>query len=130
MRVTVNSIDTTKDYRAALAEMEDLVDSNPPSRSAEAARMHVLGAMLEAYERIHCPISPPDPIEAIRFRLEQEGLDERALIGVMGTRSRVWEVMNRHRPLSLEMIRALNRTFGIPAASLIGSSDSRRRVSE
>ena len=79
--------------------------------------------LIEAYERIHFPIDPPDPVEAIRFRLEQQGLDPRALIGV---RSRVYEVMHGKRALSLEMIRRLHQRFGIPAEVLIRPSRARR----
>ena len=81
--------------------------------------MEVLVALVEAYEREHHPIDPPDPIEAIRFRLEQLGEDQRALIGVIGSRGRVHEVMNRDRSLSLAMIRRLNEQLGIPAEVLI-----------
>lgn len=82
--------------------------------------------LIEAYERIHFPIDPPDPVEAIRFRLEQQGLDPRALIGVIGGRSRVYEVMHGKRALSLEMIRRLHQRFGIPAEVLIRPSRARR----
>jgi HTH-type transcriptional regulator/antitoxin HigA len=81
--------------------------------------LDVLTTLVEAYERKHFPIDPPDPIEAIRFRLEQQGLDHRALVGVIGGRSRVYEVMHRKRTLSLEMIRRLNKHFGISAEALI-----------
>jgi HTH-type transcriptional regulator/antitoxin HigA len=78
-----------------------------------------LATLAEAYEREHFPIDPPDPIEAIRFRLEQQGLDAHALVGVIGGRSRVYEVMERKRALSLTMIRLLHQRFGIPAEVLI-----------
>ncbi|MGC2494376.1 MAG: transcriptional regulator [Candidatus Binatus sp.] len=87
--------------------------------TAEGDKLDVLVTLVDAYESKHFPIDPPDPIEAIRFRLEQQGLDQAALIGVIGGRSRVYEVMNRKRPLSLEMIRRLNERFGIPAEVLI-----------
>jgi len=87
--------------------------------TAEEDRLDVLATLVDAYESKHFPIDPPDPIEAIRFRLEQQGLDPSALIGVIGGRSRVYEVMQRKRALSLEMIRRLNERFGIPAEVLI-----------
>jgi HTH-type transcriptional regulator / antitoxin HigA len=86
----------------------------------------VLAILVEAYEEEHFPIDPPDPIEAIRFRLEQQGLDTKALIGVIGSRSRVYEVMRGKRALSLQMIRRLHQRFGIPADMLIRPSRSRR----
>jgi HTH-type transcriptional regulator/antitoxin HigA len=79
----------------------------------------VLATLVDAYESKHFPIDPPDPIEAIRFRLDQQGLDASALVGVIGGRSRVYEVMHRKRGLSLEMIRRLHERFGIPAEVLI-----------
>ena len=79
----------------------------------------MLTTLVEAYEQKHFPMDAPDPIEAIRFRLEQQGLDHRALVGVIGGRSRVYEVMKRKRALSLEMIRRLHEKFGIPAEVLI-----------
>jgi HTH-type transcriptional regulator / antitoxin HigA len=79
----------------------------------------VLTTLVEAYEQKHFPIDLPDPIEAIRFRLQQQGLDYRALVGVIGGRSRVYEVMKRKRALSPAMIRRLHERFGIPAAALI-----------
>jgi HTH-type transcriptional regulator/antitoxin HigA len=85
-------------------------------------RLDVLTTLVDAYEQKHCPIDPPDPIEAIRVRLEQQGLDARAPIGVIGGRSRVYEVMERKRPLSLEMIRRLHQRFGIAAEALIRPS--------
>jgi HTH-type transcriptional regulator/antitoxin HigA len=87
----------------------------------------VLATLVDAYESEHFPIDPPDPIEAIRFRLEQQGLDTRALVGVIGGRSRVYEVMHRKRALSLEMIRRLNERFGIPADVLIRPIRARQR---
>ncbi|HVN28735.1 MAG TPA: hypothetical protein VMT64_09635, partial [Candidatus Binataceae bacterium] len=89
-------------------------------------KLDVLATLVEAYEESHFPIDQPDPIEAIRFRLEQQGLDARALIGIIGSRSRVFEVMQRKRALSLEMIRRLHERFGIPAEVLIRPTRSRR----
>ena len=86
----------------------------------------MLATLVEAYEQKHFPIDPPDPIEAIRFRLEQQDLDPRALVGIIGGRSRVYEVMQRKRALSLEMIRRLHQRFGIPAEVLIRPGRDRR----
>jgi HTH-type transcriptional regulator / antitoxin HigA len=113
----IKPIRTERDYERALREVERLMDAKPGS--AEEDKLNVLATLVDAYESEHFPIDPPDPIEAIRFRLEQQGLDRSALIGVIGGRSRVYEVMNRKRALSLEMIRRLSERFGIPADVLI-----------
>ena len=84
--------------------------------------------MIEAYEREHYPVKLPDPIEAIKFRLEQKGKDSRALIGVIGQRTRVYEVMQGKRPLSLNMIRNLHEKLHIPAEVLIQSARRGRKV--
>ena len=88
-------------------------------RSPEGDELEVLVTLIEAYEREHYPMDPPDPLDAIRFCLEQSGKDLLALVGVIGHRTRVYEVMRGARPLSLQMIRNLHRKFGIPAEVLI-----------
>ena len=113
----IKPIRTNRDYERALREVERLMDAK--EGTAEEDRLDVLATLVDAYESKHFPIDPPDPIEAIRFRLEQQGLDPSALIGVIGGRSRVYEVMTRKRALSLEMIRRLHERFGIPAEVLI-----------
>jgi len=98
-----------------------------PRGTRESDRLEVLMALVDAYERMHYPIDPPDPIDAVRFRLEQQGVDQRALIGVIGNRTRVYEVMRGDRGLSLAMIRRLHKRFGIPAEVLIRPVARRRR---
>ena len=121
MKITISTIESKEDYEHALSEMERL-DSGSGRRSAAVlARLNVLGALVEAYEEEHFPMPAPDPIEVIRFYLEQNGTDESELIGVIGSRARVWEVLNRKRPLTLEMIRRL-RDLGIPAEALLGAA--------
>ncbi len=93
--------------------------------SPQGDRLDVLVTLVEAYEQRHFPVDPPDPIEAIRFRLAQQGLDSGALVGVIGSRSRVYEVMRGKRGLSLEMIRRLHERFGIPADVLIRQTRAR-----
>src|SRR5216684_2456069 len=105
------------DYDCALRRVQQLWDS--PKGSPDGDELDVLVTLIEAYEREHYPIGLPDPIEAIRFRLEQKGKDYRALIGIIGQRARVYEVMRRARPLSLNMIRKLHRDLEIPAEILI-----------
>lgn len=115
--MNVKPIRTKGDHHAALQEIEKLWGAKAGTPRGD--RLDVLVTLVEAYEREHHPMEPPDPIDAIRFRLEQLGQDQRALIGVIGSRSRVHEVMNGDRGLSLAMIRRLNEKFGIPAEVLI-----------
>jgi|SRR5208283_326955 HTH-type transcriptional regulator/antitoxin HigA len=113
------------DYRATLREIERLWGAKEGTTRGD--RLDVLTTLVEAWEDQHYPLDTPDPVEAIRFRLEQESLDTHALIGVIGGRSRVYEVMKRKRPLSLEMIRRLHQRFGIPAEVLIRPPRSGRK---
>ncbi len=113
----IKPIRNDADHDAALREIERLWGAK--EGTPEADRLEVLTTLVEAYEDKHFPMDAPDPIEAIKFRLEQQGLDHRALVGVIGGRSRVYEVMHRKRRLSLDMIRRLNERFGIPAEVLI-----------
>lgn len=121
----IKPIRNDADHHEALGEIERLWGAKEGTR--EGDRLDVLTTLVEAYEDKHFPMDTPDPIEAIRFRLDQQGLDHRALVGVIGARSRVHEVMHRKRPLSLEMIRRLNERFGIPAEVLIRPVRSARR---
>jgi HTH-type transcriptional regulator / antitoxin HigA len=121
----IKPIRTNADYERTLRTIERLWGAKQGTPQGD--RLEVLATLVEAYERRHFPIDPPDPIEAIRFRLEQQGLDPRALVGVIGGRSRVYEVMQRKRALSLEMIRHLHDRFGIPAEVLIRPTRARRR---
>lgn len=110
-------IRTQADYKAALRTISSLLDA--PEGSREAGMLEVLSILVEAYEEEHHPVDPPDPIEAIKFRMEQVGLTRRDLEPYLGSRARVSEVLNRKRPLSVEMIRRLNAGLGIPAEILI-----------
>jgi HTH-type transcriptional regulator/antitoxin HigA len=113
----IKPIKTEADYAAALHRIEAVWGAAQGTR--EGDELEVLVTLAEAYERRHYPIDLPDPVEAIKFRLEQEGKDYRSLIGVIGQRTRVYEVMRRARPLSLNMIRKLHRQLEIPAEVLI-----------
>lgn len=115
--MTIKPIKTETDHAAALHEIERLWGAGEGTPAGD--RIEVLTTLVEAYEQAHFPIDAPDPIEAIKFRLEQQGADHKALIGVIGNRTRVYEVMRRDRALSLAMIRRLNRTLRIPAEVLI-----------
>ena len=122
----IRPIRNAKDHHRALHEIERLWGAGQGSRDGD--RLEVLAALVDAYERMHFPIDPPNPIDAIRFRLEQEGLDQRALIGVIGSRTRVYEVMRGDRGLSLAMIRRLHQRLGIPAEVLIRPTAKTRRA--
>jgi HTH-type transcriptional regulator/antitoxin HigA len=113
----INPVRTESDYTAAMRRIEALWGAPLGTRKGDA--LEVLVTLAESYERHHYPIDLPDPVEAIKFRLEQEGKDYRALIGVIGQRTRVYEVMRRARPLSLNMIRKLHSQLEIPAEVLI-----------
>ena len=113
----IRPIKTKSDYEAAMHRIEAVWGATP--ETSESDELDVLVTLAEAYEREHYPIDLPDPVEAIKFRLEQEGKDYRALIGVIGQRTRVYEVMRRARPLSLNMIRKLHDRLEIPAEVLI-----------
>src|SRR5271157_1256217 len=113
----IKPIKTKSDHAAALREIERLWGAD--EGTAEGDRLEVLTTLVEAYEHAHFPMDAPDPIEAIKFRLEQQGADQKALIGVIGSRTRVYEVLRRDRALSLSMIRRLNQRLKIPAEVLI-----------
>ncbi len=110
-------IRTKKDYEAALAEVERLWGAK--SGTPRGDRLDVLATLIEAYEAKHYPMDPPDPIEAILFRMEQQGLSRKDLEPMIGARNRVAEVLNRKRGLSIEMIRQLHKKLGISAEVLI-----------
>lgn len=110
-------IRTEEDHEAALAEVERLWGS--PIGTPEGDRLDVLATLIEAYEAEHHLMDPPDPIDAIRFRMEQQGLSRKDLENIIGTRTRVAEVLNRKRGLSIGMIRRLHERLGISADVLI-----------
>jgi HTH-type transcriptional regulator/antitoxin HigA len=109
----IKPIRTEADHAAALAEVERLWES--PSGTPESDRLEVLATLIAAYEETHYPFDPPDPIGAIKFRMEQQGLTREDLETMIGTRTRVAEVLSRKRGLSITMIRRLHTTLGIPA---------------
>ena len=115
--MTIKPIRTADDHARALREIERLWTAK--RGTADADRREVLVTLVNSYEDSRYPMPPPEPLEAIRFRLEQLGLDIKALVGVIGSRTRVYEVMRGDRPLSLRMIRRLHEKFNIPAEILI-----------
>lgn len=118
-------IRTEADHEMALREIECLWGA--AEGSPEGDRLDILATLVEAFEEKHFPMDAPDPIEAIKFRLEQQGQDKKALIGIIGNRTRVYEVLRRDRALSLAMIRQLNKRLRIPAEILIRPVRLRRK---
>ena len=118
--MNIHPIRTKADYKRALRDVSAYFDNEPEPGSAEGDRFEILTTLVEAYEARQFPIEAPDPIEAIRFRMEQGGLSVKDLVPSIGRPNRVYEVLNRKRGLTLEMIRNLHRNLGIPAESLIG----------
>jgi HTH-type transcriptional regulator/antitoxin HigA len=116
----IKPIRSEADYEAALAEVERLWGAR--SGTPEGDRLDVLATLIDAYESEHHPMDPPDPIEAIKFRMEQQGLSRKDLEGILGTRTRIAEVLNRRRGLSINMIRRLHDRLGISVEVLIRPS--------
>ena len=106
-----------EDYQAALTEVERLFDV--PQGTPEFDRLEILVTLVETYENKHELILPPEPIEAILYYLESRGLTSQDLEPALGSQVRVTEILNRERPLTLEMIRRLHAQLGIPAQTLI-----------
>src|SRR5437764_3084010 len=117
MAAEVRPIRTKRDYEAALREVERLWGAKTGTSSGD--RLDVLATLIDVYEAEHYPLDPPDPIEAIKFRIEQQGLTRRDLEEIIGTRTRIAEVLNRKRGLSIAMIRRLHERLGISADVLI-----------
>ena len=110
-------IKSEADYEAALAHVETLMDAKPGS--AKEDELDLWTILIERYEAAYHPIDPPDPIEAVKFRMEQDGLSPKDLEAYIPSKSKVSEVLNRKRGLSLSMIRALHQGLGIPAEVLV-----------
>ncbi len=113
----LQTIRTKREYEAALKQAEVWWDA--PAGSLNAKRLDVLTLLIEDYEVRHFPIDAPDPIEFLQFIMEQRGLARKDLEPYLGSRARVAEVLNRVRPLSLEMIRKLSEGLGLPAEVLV-----------
>jgi HTH-type transcriptional regulator / antitoxin HigA len=120
MNAEVKPIRSRQDYEAALEEVDRLWGATAGTRTGD--RLDVLATLIDAYEAEHYPLDPPDPIEAIKFRMEQQGLTRRDLEELIGTRTRIAEVLNRKRGLSRGMIRRLHERLGISAEVLIRPS--------
>ena len=120
----IRPIHTETDYKATLKEISALMESDPDLGTPEGDRLDILATLVQAYEARHYPIDAPDPVEAIKFRMEQSGLTVKDLEPIIGRPNRVYEVLSRKRPLTLAMIRRLHRSLGIPAEVLIAESSN------
>lgn len=116
----IKPIKTDADYRTALKEVESLMMAEP--NTPEGEKLDILVTLIEAYERKHFPLDLPDPVEAIKFEMEQKGLTIKDLEPMIGKSNRVYEVLNHKRALTLRMIQKLHQELGIPAESLIKQS--------
>ena len=119
----IKAIRTEQDYLAALREVSALIDFDLSLDTPEGERLDVLGTLVQAYEAKHYPIDPPDPIDAIKFRMEQSNMTVKDLVPFIGPLNRVYEVLNYKRSLSLNMIRKLSDGLHIPAEVLIRETD-------
>ncbi|WP_436414185.1 helix-turn-helix domain-containing protein [Petrimonas sp.] len=115
--MTIKPIKTEKDYDQALQRLEAIFDAKP--NTPEGDELEVLGILIDEYEQSHFPIDLPDPIEAVKFRMEQMGYTQNDLANVIGLKSRASEVLSRKRKLSLSMIRNLHNQMNIPTEVLI-----------
>jgi HTH-type transcriptional regulator/antitoxin HigA len=115
----IRPIHTEADYKAALKAISALMDSDPELGTPDGDRLDILATLVQAYEARHLPIASPDPVEAIKFRMDQSGLSVKDLEPIIGKSNRVYEILNRKRPLTLAMIRRLHKRLGIPANVLI-----------
>lgn len=117
--MNLKPIKTEKDYRNALARLEVIFDAQTDTKEGDEA--DILSLMIENYENEHYPIEAPDPIEAIKIRMEELNLRQKDLIGVIGGKSRVSEILNRKKKLTVEMIRELERLLQISASVLVSN---------
>lgn len=120
--MNIRPIKTETDYRATLQEIESLMTA--ALGTPEGERLDVLVTLVEAYERKNFPMDLPDPVEAIKFAMDQRGLTVKDLEPMIGRSNRVYEVLNHKRPLTLKMIWRLHKELGIPAESLIKQPDA------
>jgi HTH-type transcriptional regulator/antitoxin HigA len=118
--IVIKPIKTETDYDAALEKISSLMDAK--AGTPEADELEVLATLVECYESEHYPINLPEPLAAIRFRMEQAELSQQELIPYLGSRSKVSEVLSGKRSLTLQMMRALHQNLGIPAEVLLQSS--------
>ena len=122
-------IKTRVQHRRYLEEARRLVRLDPDPKTREGARLELLAVLIEAYEKEHFRFRKPDPVEALLFRMQEQGLKQKDIAHIVGGKNRASEVLSRKRPLTLAMIRALNEKLGIPSELLIGEPTPEYRVS-
>lgn len=115
----IRPIHTADDYKTVMREVSAYFENEPDPGTPDGDRFEILLTLVEAYETKHFPIDLPDPVEAIKFRMEQSGLTPKDLVPMIGRLNRVYEILNRKRSLTLPMIWKLHDQLGIPAESLI-----------
>lgn len=115
--MNISPIRSEKDYNKALDRLEKIFDAKPGTK--EGDELEILSILIDKYENEHFPIEMPDPVEAIKFRMEQMGMKQKDLVAMIGFKSRVSEILNRKRKLTLDMVRKLSKALHIPTEVLI-----------
>ncbi|WP_277268382.1 helix-turn-helix domain-containing protein [Pantoea septica] len=128
MKYEIKPIRTEEDYEAALAAVSPFFDKEPEIGSDEGNFFEVMILLIEKYEQEHYPVDAPDPVEAIKFRMEQMGLSAKDLVPAIGAQNRVYEVLTYKRGLTLRMIRNLHHMFHIPLVSLVGKEEEHQHA--
>lgn len=118
---TIKPIRTKADYKNALQRIDELIASNPKKGSSAYDELDVIGTLVSAYEDIHYPIDAPDPVEAVKYVMEEEGLKPKDLVSYFGSKGNVSEFLNRKRNLSLRTIKALHDNLKLPYEVLFAS---------
>ncbi len=116
-KMNIKPVKTEQDYQFALERLEEIFDAKPNSK--EGDELEILSILIEKYESKHFPIEMPDPIEAIKFRMDQLGMKQKDLAEAVGFNSRVSEILNKKRKLTIEMVRSLSEKLRIPTEVLI-----------
>jgi HTH-type transcriptional regulator/antitoxin HigA len=123
----IRPLRSESDYDAALADIERYFEKEPKRGTPEADRFDLLALVIEDYEKKHWPIDPPDPVEAIRYRMDIAGLGQSDLGRLLGSRQRASDILSRKRRLTMQMVWKLHRDWGIPAEALIQPQREARR---
>ena len=124
-RKVIRPLRSDAEHKAALAEIERYFEREPKPRSAAADRFDLLALVIEDYERRHWPIEPPDPIDAVRWRMQAGGFTQADLGRLIGSRQRASDILSRRRRLTMQMAWKLHRAWGIPAEALIRPASRR-----
>lgn len=115
--MNIKPIKTEKDYEVAIKRLEKIFDASAKSKEGDEAE--ILSMLIDNYENQHYPIEPPDPIEAIKIRMEEMNIKQKDLVGIIGGKSRVSEVLNRKKRLTVDMIRGIEKTLHLSASVLV-----------